>query len=58
LLLPQLFNTVKLQKSKARQILKRLHRSFRFSSITPAIQLPQVAPNAPNTLPAFSLAAA
>jgi hypothetical protein len=58
LLATQLFNAFEIEKSKARQILKRLHRIFRFSSITPAIQLPQVAPNAPNTLPAFSLVAA
>lgn len=58
LLLTQLFNTVKLQKSEARRVLKRLHRSFRFRSFTPAIQLPQCSPNAPNTAPAFSLVAA
>ena len=58
LLATQLLNAFEIEKNKARQILKRLHHSFRFSSITPAIQLPQVAPNAPNTLPAFSLVAA
>lgn len=58
LLATQLLNAFELQKSKARRVLKRLHRSFRFSVITPAIQLPQCSPNAPNTAPAFSLVAA
>ena len=58
LLATQLFNAFENAKIEARRILKRLHRSFRFSSITPAIQLPQCSPNAPNTLPAFSLVAA
>jgi len=58
LLATQLLNAFENAKIEARRTLKRLHRSFRFSSLTPAIQLPQVAPNAPNTLPAFSLVAA
>jgi len=37
---------------------KELRCSFEVIVKSPPIQLPQVAPNAPNTLPAFSLAAA
>jgi len=58
LLATQLFNAFEIEKSKARRVLKQLRRSFRLNAITPAIQLPQCSPNAPNTLPAFSLAAA
>jgi hypothetical protein len=58
LLATQLLNAFEILKSRAREALKRLHRSFRFSVITPAIQLPQRSPNAPNTAPALSLAAA
>ena len=46
------------EKRKAREVAKILQQSFRTSIYSPVIQLPQVAPNAPNTLPAFSLAAA
>ena len=35
-----------------------LHRSYTFSSISPVLLLTQQSPNAPNTAPAFSLAAA
>lgn len=45
-------------EAKAKEILKLLSKSFRHSVITPALLLPQQAPNAPNTAPAFSLAAA
>ena len=58
LLATQLLNAYAILKSKIYQTLKRLHRSFRFSVITPAIQLPQRSPNAPNTAPALSLVAA
>ena len=58
LLATQLLNAFEILNSRAREALKRLHRSFRFRVITPAIQLPQRSPNAPNTAPAFSLAAA
>lgn len=44
-----------LQESKTKV---RLRRSYTFSSITPALLLTQESPNAPNTAPAFSLAAA
>ena len=46
------------EKRKAREVAAELERSFKAASYLPVIQLPQVAPNAPNTLPAFSLAAA
>lgn len=46
------------EKRKAREVAAELERSFKAASYSPVIQLPQVAPNAPNTLPAFSLAAA
>ena len=46
------------EKRKVREVAAELERSFKAASYSPAIQLPQVAPNAPNTLPAFSLAAA
>lgn len=58
LLLTQLLHAFEIKKQEARQALKRLHRQFRFSSFTPAIQLPQRSPNAPNTAPALSLVAA
>jgi hypothetical protein len=58
LLVTQLLNAFEIIKQKARQALKKLHRQFRFSVITPAIQLPQRSPNAPNTAPAYSLVAA
>ena len=58
LLATQLFNAFEIERSKARRVLKQLRRSFRFNVITPAIQLPQCLPNAPNTAPAFSLVAA
>jgi hypothetical protein len=46
------------EKRKAREVAAELQRSFKAASYSPVIQLPQVAPNAPNTLPAVSLAAA
>jgi hypothetical protein len=58
LLVTQLLNAFEIIKQEARQALKKLHRQFRFSVITPAIQLPQRSPNAPNTAPALSLVAA
>jgi hypothetical protein len=58
LLATQLLNAYELVKQEARKALKQLGRQFRFSVITPAIQLPQRSPNAPNTAPALSLVAA
>jgi len=46
------------ENEKAREVVEILRRSFSAAVDLPTIQLPQVAPNAPNTLPAFSLAAA
>lgn len=55
----KLVNERKITESKkVREVAARLHRSFNAAIYSPVIQLPQVAPNAPNTLPAFSLAAA
>ena len=55
-------NLVEVEKEKrkaaAQKRAKQLRRSFQVIVKSPAIQLPQVAPNAPNTLPAFSLVAA
>jgi hypothetical protein len=49
---------VEKQKAEKQKLLKELQQVFRAAAFSPVIQLPQVAPNAPNTLPAFSLAAA
>jgi hypothetical protein len=46
------------EKREKQELAKKLQRSFRAANNSPIIQLPLVAPNAPNTLPAFSLAAA
>jgi len=54
----QLFNAFQIKKQENYKALRRLHRQFRFSVITPAIRLPQCSPNAPNTAPALSLVAA
>lgn len=55
-------NLVEVEKQKKeaadQKLVRHLRRSFQVIVKSPAIQLPQVAPNAPNTLPAFSLAAA
>lgn len=47
-----------LHKAKALRIKTLQVRSCTFSSITPVLHLTQQSPNAPNTAPAFSLAAA
>ena len=49
---------VEKQKAEKQKLLKELQQVFRAAAFSPVIQLPQVAPNAPNTLLAFSLAAA
>ena len=55
-------NLVEVEKKKKeaadQKRAKLLRRSFQVIVKSPAIQLPQAAPNAPNTLPAFLLAAA
>jgi hypothetical protein len=55
-------NLVEVEKKKkeaaAQRRAKELRRSFQVIVKSPAIQLPQVAPNAPNTAPALSLVAA
>ena len=55
-------NLIEVEKKKkeaaAQKRAKKLRRSFQVIVKSPAIQLPHVAPNAPNTLLAFSLAAA
>ena len=57
-----IFSLVKVQKDKKKQkqreISKKLRDSVKTIVYAPAIQLPQVAPNAPNTAPALSLVAA
>ena len=58
LLATHLLNAFELLKQEARKALKQLRHKFRFSVVTPAIQLPQRSPNAPNTAPALSLVAA
>jgi hypothetical protein len=46
------------EKKKVREVAAIMQGSFKAAIYSPVIQLPQVAPNAPNTMPAFSLAAA
>lgn len=46
------------EKREKQELAKKLQRSFRAANNSPIVELPLVAPNAPNTLPAFSLAAA
>jgi len=46
------------EKREKQELAKKLQRSFSAANNSPIIQLHLVAPNAPNTLPAFSLAAA
>ena len=58
LIITLLLSAFKRHEAKAKKILKLLRKTYRFSLITPALLLPQQAPNAPNTAPAFSLAAA
>ena len=58
LLKTQLLNVAKIAKQNARLALKRLRRLFKITITEPAVLLPQRSPNAPNTLLAFSLAAA
>jgi hypothetical protein len=54
-----LFRAYKLREAKTAFRIKKLRvRSCTFSSITPVLHLTQQSPNAPNTSPAFSLAAA
>ena len=58
LTITSLLSAFKRHEAKAKKVLKLLRESYRFSSIIPALLLPQQSPNAPNTAPAFSLAAA
>ena len=54
-----LVRTYKLREAKTLFRIKKLRiRNYSFSLITPVLHLTQQAPNAPNTAPAFSLAAA
>lgn len=58
LIITLLLSAFKRYEAKAKKILELLPKTYRFSLITPALLLSQQAPNAPNTAPAFSLAAA
>lgn len=58
LITTSLLSAFKFHEAQVLKIKKLLRKSYRFSSITPALVLPQRSPNAPNNTPAFSLAAA
>ena len=57
-LIIQLLKLLQEIKLHVKDLLKQLHQSNRFKIIRPAMLLPQRSPNAPNFLPALSLAVA
>jgi len=57
-LIIQLLKVMQEIKLHVKDLLKQLHQSNRFKIIRPAMLLPQRSPNAPNFLPALSLAVA
>lgn len=57
-LISELIKLVQEIKLRVKELLKQLHQSNRFKIIRPAMLLPQRSPNAPNFLPALSLAVA